>query len=66
MGWGCCPDLPRWVVQGARRRNWLDRNPPVWFSSLCPTPAFLRSQESSFLACHRMKLTSEHWSATEV
>lgn len=35
---GGCPDLPKWVARGARGRNWLDRSPPVWFSSRCPTP----------------------------
>lgn len=55
MGWWCCPNLPRWVVQGARG-NWLDRSPPVWVSSLCPA---LPSSEARSPPC--LPVTGWSW-----
>nr|KAF6378661.1 hypothetical protein mMyoMyo1_009592 [Myotis myotis] len=65
---GCCPDLPKWVALGAGGRNWLDRSPLVWVSSLLPPPlplpaALLGSQESWLLPRPRVKVPSEHWAA---
>lgn len=55
-----CPDLPTWVALGAGGRNWLDRSPLVWFSSLLlsphPHPALLGSQESWLLSRPGMEL----------